>query len=444
MLPSSAPDWKVLWACVAMALAPVARAAPPLDPEPAPELPPLLTFERALQIFRERGFDLLVAEASVRSAEGDLVVARSLANPALSLGAGKNFECAPSQDCSAISYSVGLSDSEVLSGLASGKYGLRREVAERALAAARRSREDAQRTLEFQVKQAYVAALQAQALLENALETRDSDLRTERLNERRHALGAINEGDLAKAEVAELEAEQALDQAEQSLRSAKVSLAFLLGFRALVPDFQIDRHELDYRLPPAVAGATRESLLREGLEHRPDLRALQEQERRAEAGLRLARRNRIPAVGLSATYSANGSGNSNISPPNLSLGLSFALPVFYREQGEIVRAEADAATQRLLREKAEATVVSDVETAWAQLVAARHLVERMQGRLLGRAADARDIARVQYEKGAASLLEFLDAQRTYSATRAEYAQDLAAFWNAVALLEQAVARDLRT
>jgi len=414
------------------------------ESELAPRLPAVLTLKQALEIFRERGFDLLVAEATVRSAEGDLIVARSVANPGLSLGVGRSFDCASSQDCSVTTYSAELSDNNALSTFASGKYGLRRDVADAALAAARRSRDDAQRTLEFQVKQTYVSALQAQALLENAVETRDSNERTRQLNERRFALGAINEGDLAKTQVAELESEQALDQARQNLRTAKVSVAFLLGFRTLIPDFRIERKDLDFAVPPSLAHATRDSLLKDGLDHRPDLRALIQQEVRAQAGLTIARRNRIPDFGFSVLYSQAGSGNTNITPPTVTVGLSFGLPVFYFQRGEIVKAEADLTTQRVLREKAEATVVSDIETAWAQLVAARRLVERMESTLLERARKARDIAQVQYEKGAASLLDLLDAQRTYTATRAEYAQDLAGYWTAVALLEQAAATEIRS
>ena len=426
------------------ALAAAPRAgADEAEPEARPALPPVLTLRQALEIFRQRGFDLLVAEASVKSAEGDLIIARGVANPGLSGALGKNFACASSQDCSTLSYSVGIEDSDAISTFLTGKYGLRGDVARSALAAARRSRDDAQRTLEFQVKQAYISTLQAYALLANAIETRDSNLRTRELNERRFALGAMNEGDLAKIQVAELEAEQALDQARQNLRTAKVSVAFLLGFRTLIPDYEIDGKELDFAVPPPLSQATRESLLRDALDRRPDLRAQVEQERRAGAGLSLAKRNLVPDFGLSFTYSANGSGNTNISPPNASIGLAFALPLFYFQRGEITKAEADLATQRALRLKAEATVVSDLETAWAELVAARKLVERMESTLLERAKKARDISQVQYEKGAASLLDFLDAQRTYTATRAEYAQDLATYWTAVALLEEAVAGELR-
>lgn len=411
--------------------------------ELAPQLPAVLTLKSALQIFDRHGFDLLVAEASVRSAEGDVVIAGAIANPGLSIGAGKSFLCASSQDCSVISYSVGLDDSNAISTLVSGKYRLRKSLAEAALDAARQSRNDARRTLTFTVKQAYYAVLLAEEQREVARETLDSYLETRHLNERRFALGAISETELAKIEVAEQEAEQSLDGAEQGLRQAKVALAFLLGVRHLVPDYQVDRGELKFELPAALVAAKREDLANQALAARPDLRAMIAQERRAGTGLGLAKRSRIPDIGLSVSYSADGSGNSNVSPPSIFVGLSFSLPVFYLQRGEILKAQADLATQQALRNKAEATVISDVENAWTQIETTRRQVGRMQDTLLARAQTARDLVRVQYEKGAASLLDLLDAQRTYTATRLEYAQDLTSYWTAVAALEQATATPLR-
>jgi cobalt-zinc-cadmium efflux system outer membrane protein len=425
----------------AMQATPAARTEPP--GELAPELPPVLTLPRALEIFRARGFDLLVAEANVLSARGDLAIAKGLPNPALSFFAGKNFDCAASQDCSVISYSGSVSDNFLISNILTGKRGFRTDFASAALEAAHRSREDAHRTLEFLLKQIWYQALLARAQQDVARETRDSNLRTLQLNERRFALGALNEADLATIQVAELEAEQALDTATQSARAAKVAVAFLLGFRTLVPDFEIDQKELDFALPGPVAQATRETLLEEARQRRPDLRALEQQVKRAGAGLKLARRNRFPDIGLSFIYTANGRGDTNISPPNASVGLSFAPPLFYFQGGEISKAEADLATQQVLRQKAEALVVADVETAFGQVRTTRALVERMQSSLLERAQKARDLVQVQYEKGAASLLDLLNAQRTYTATRGEYALDLAAYWIAVSQLEQATARELR-
>jgi cobalt-zinc-cadmium efflux system outer membrane protein len=338
---------------------------------------------------------------------------------------------------------LGLADGNVLSDTLTGKRGLRKDVATAALAAAHGARDDAARTLEFQVKQAFVQAALAQLVEQTAAETSESFRRTRELNERRFALGAINGADLATAQVAELESEQALDQARQNVRTTRVALAFLLGFRALVPDYEVDAKELDFALPPRIAAATRDSLLADALERRPDRRALLQQVARARSALALEQRNRIPDFGLSVTYSANGAGDTNISPPNVALGLSFALPVLYLRRGEIAKAEADVAVQETLEQKSQAQVVSDVETAFSQLAAARKQVERLRDSLLDRAAAARGLVRIQYEKGAASLLELLNAERTHTAIRVEYAQDLAGYWTAVASLEQAVAEELR-
>jgi cobalt-zinc-cadmium efflux system outer membrane protein len=417
----------------------MASSRAPIDPEPSPELPSPLRLRDALGIFRVRGFDLLIAEANVRSAEGDLAIAGAVPNPGVSLAFGKNFNCSSSQDCKVVSYGIGISDNAAISTLLIGKLSLRREFADAALEAARRSRVDAQRTLEFLVKQAFVQCLLTQAELKNAIETRTSNARTRELNERRFALGAISEADLATTQVAALESEQAAEQAELADRSARLALAFLLGFRSLVPEYTVEGSELEFRVPESLRSLDREALLQRAMKDRPDLRAQLEQEHRATAGLSLAHRNIWPDFAVSFNYTANGFGETNISPPNFTIGLSFNLPLFYFQSGEIRKAESDVVIQHVTRLKLEAQVVSDVENAWVSLVVSRGLVERMQRSLLERARTARDIIQIQYEKGAASLLDLLNAQRTYTATENEYAQDLAGYWSAVAQLEQATA-----
>ncbi|HTA20483.1 MAG TPA: TolC family protein, partial [Polyangia bacterium] len=69
-------------------------------------------------------------------------------------------------------------------------------------------------------------------------------------------------------------------------------------------------------------------------------------------------------------------------------------------------------------------------------------VRRMEDRLLDRAKRSRDLVELQYRKGAASLLEFLDARRTYIATNLEYLQDLTGWWNAYFQLQAATASEL--
>jgi cobalt-zinc-cadmium efflux system outer membrane protein len=125
------------------------------------------------------------------------------------------------------------------------------------------------------------------------------------------------------------------------------------------------------------------------------------------------------------------------------VGVSLPVPVFYQMQGEVKQAEAQYDTSSLQQAKTTALVVSDVSGGYAAYDSSRKLVQRMEtGSLLKSAKTARDITRLQYEKGAASLTDFLDAQRTYIATNVEYFQDLAGYWTAVFQLEQAVGVEL--
>jgi cobalt-zinc-cadmium efflux system outer membrane protein len=57
---------------------------------------------------------------------------------------------------------------------------------------------------------------------------------------------------------------------------------------------------------------------------------------------------------------------------------------------------------------------------------------------LDEAQQDRDISQYAYQRGAASLLDFLDAERSYRATQLGYRQSLASYLLAVEQLREAV------
>jgi cobalt-zinc-cadmium efflux system outer membrane protein len=236
-----------------------------------------------------------------------------------------------------------------------------------------------------------------------------------------------------------------------------VQLALWLGYpRDRAPDFAIDPRQSRFYEPPPVPALQEQhendkndksvetALIDRALAARPDLLGQIDEELRAGATRSLASRLRVPDIALGLQYQQQGSASSPnpISPPTLMLTLSATLPVFYQQQGEIRHAEADLRVQQARKSRLAAQVVADVKTALEGYRSARRLVDRMQGRLLDRALRARDLVKLQYEKGAASLLELLDGQRTYILARTEYIQDLSGYWNAVFQLEAAVASEL--
>jgi len=435
------------------------------------ELPQTLSFEDAERIFRARGLELLIAEAAVRNAEGAVKIAGAVPNPVVSGGLGYAFTYTSNDPscrytgpttipanyvrCTNQIWSVGVSDSAAIEDSLSGKRDLRLKVARNALAAAKMARVDAERTLRFQVASAYLQTAQASLAYKFAKEVAASNTTILDKFKIKFATGAINDGDLARIETQKAESDQAVDTAGYQLRQSHVALAFLLGVRGEVPDFDVDTKVLDFRVPGPLADASEVGLLRSAFDHRPDLIAAGYSKASAESQLALVKRQRFPDITLSVNYAQGGYGgtgtNTALQTPLFTFGVSAPLPVFYQLNGEQKQAQAQADTTRLQEAQAVKQVVSDVDTAFAALQGAKALVVRMEKGepearvrpILESAKAALDITRLQYEKGAASLSDFLLALQTYIATKVEYFGDLTNYWTSVCQLEEAVGRDLR-
>ena len=408
---------------------------------PSEALP--LTLDEAVARFRKEGFDLLMADASVAQAEGQLQSDGALPPPALSASEGRTrggYNAAlAGPGASDRSYSLGISDSNALSDLLWGKRSLRVRVAEAALAAARKGREDAARTLLPALKQQYLQAALGRLNLDLSLQTRDAAGKTLDLVSARKRAGAVSDAEVVRARVAALEAEQAVDAARQGLRTAEAGLAFLLGYRRAAPEFRLTTpFEHPAEAPEASVAA---DPAREALDRRPDLQAAQAQIRRAEAGLSLARRNWAPDLTWSFGMSQEGNGQNALQPKTYTLGLGVPLPSFRRTRGEIAKAEADLRTQELQRAKTEAQVRQDVAVATAVLASARARLRRMDAELMPAAARAFELVSFQYEKGAGTLLDVLDAQRTLVTVKTEYFQDLSDYWTARFQMDQALGKE---
>lgn len=423
-----------------------AAEVPPLPP--TLDIPAVLSLDDALRLFQAHGLDLLIADATVESARADVKVAGAVTNPILSGSFLKSFSydpsdpsfCPPGGGCSDLGFTLGLSD-QALWDVMSGKRGLRLATSRLALQSARLARKDAERNLSFQVKQQVVQVALAQRAVSFGTEVAQAATQTAELNRRRYQVGAISEVDLAKAETEQLQTLQTLDSARNNLRVQKVGLAFLLGARGPVPDFSVSFNLMEHPAPeeaPELGDTRREELIHTALASRPDLQAQRQQQRRAEAGLESAHRQLVPDVAFSLQYQQQGTGQTAIQPPTLSVGASLALPLWSQSQGPIAKAQADLSQQSAQLAKLQAQAVSDVETSWASLDLNRRLIARLETGLLERAKVTRDLQQLRYQKGAASLLEYLDAQRTFISSYQDYFQALASYWTARFQLEQAV------
>jgi outer membrane protein, heavy metal efflux system len=413
-------------------------------------LPSTLTLPEAEDIFLTRGLDLLIAQFGAQGAEGDLRVAGAHPNPGVDLSLlytpqlthGVLYPLGTNGTSSLFGFNVGMNDNALIEDQLSGKRSMRIEAASKALATARLNVADVKRTELAQLRQAYAAAVMARLNVEAAQDSFETFDKQLTLNRTRYDAGAINGLDLSRATQAQLEALQTLDQAKNGLQQAMASLLLLLGVRTGVPQVRLTSG-IGYAPLPRLSDATVASLNDIAVANRTDAKIAVNNLEQAEVVVRQARRARLPDIALTLGYGEQCSSTSCSSQPAFNAGLQGNVPVFYQQQGEIKRAESNVLAAERNVDKVKAQVLSDVTQAFASYLAVRSQVERMEAKLLEQAKVSRDLAQVMYQKGAASFIDFMDAQRQFVASRLEYNQDLANYWSAVYQLEQATGTVLR-
>jgi cobalt-zinc-cadmium efflux system outer membrane protein len=423
------------------------------DSSPEESLPRDLSLPEAEQIFLTRGLDLLIAEANATGAEGDLSAAGAHPNPGLNLtflyGPETSHDLiagtlhAPSgPENATLGFQVSLTDNAAIEDALSGKHSLRIQAAAKALASARLSIDDVRRLELSQLRQAYIAGVLAKLNVDAAkdsLETYDKQLK---LNQVKFDKGAIARLDLSRILQAQLEALQALDSARAGYAEALATLVVLLGVRDGLPQITLTT-DIDYQRIQLLDGATVGGLFEGAAKSRTDVQIATVNFQQTEVVVRQAKRAILPDIALQLGYGEQCNSLTCSSAPTFNIGLEGNLPVFYQQQGEIKRAESNALSARRALSKTRAQALSDVSQGFAGYVGARRLVERMEGQLLAQAKLSRDLAQLMYQKGAASLIDFMDAQRAYVASLLEYHQDLASYWTSVYQLEQATGMKLR-
>ena len=113
------------------------------------------------------------------------------------------------------------------------------------------------------------------------------------------------------------------------------------------------------------------------------------------------------------------------------------MPIFNRNQGEIARTGHALTQAQEQQQAASDTVLSDVANAYEAVRSNEEVVQLYTSGYLKQAQDSRDISEYAYKRGAASLLDFLDAERSYRAVELAYRQALAAYMTALEQLKEA-------
>ena len=290
---------------------------------------------------------------------------------------------------------------------------------------------DVRRQAAFQVKKSFTDILVARdtvALAEENLSALDE---LERIQRYRAEKGDISELELLRIQVQRYAFERDAADARQAARAGKIALRALAGPDRVAEDFEVvgDLAVRDIAYPEA-------DLYRRVLDRRPDLRAAEAARDKARADVNLARANAWWDITPLIEYQRIGPDNT------LGFGISVPLRIFDRNQGEIARTRADALKADATRQAVAVQALAEVDTALSALRAERDKVRALTDTYLPKARQARDTVEYAYRRGGVSLLDFLDAQRTYRETSLEYLRALGNYRAALYVLEAAAGGSL--
>jgi cobalt-zinc-cadmium efflux system outer membrane protein len=225
--------------------------------------------------------------------------------------------------------------------------------------------------------------------------------------------------------------ESDLQTAEVNLRTTKIQLLMLLNDRTPVDQFDVTGL-FDFRDQLSPLDEFRQI----AVDTRPDLKAATQAVDKAKTDHKLA-------VANGSTDPTFGFDVGRNPPIDEYIGVSVNIPlrIFDRNQGEKLRTQLDIDRNQRLLDAAQAQVFSDVDSAYAMVDSNLILLRPYKAKYLQQAVRVRETVRFAYERGGASLLDFLSAENDYRSVQLNYANLVGAYLTAIAQLNLAVGRE---
>ena len=387
-----------------------------------------ISLDNAIQMAIQHNHNLLAARTTIQQDQAEEITANLRPNPVL-LGDSQFLPIfQPDQFSSDYIDNSAQFDVGVSYLFERGKKRQHRLQAAKDVTAETRSLvADNERTLTFNVASQFIAVELAESTLELANQDLKSFQSTVDITQARYKAGDIGEDDLLKVKLQLLQFQMDVSQAQLARTQGLSDLRQLLGYESVAPDYDI-AGSFDYQ---PFSGAL-EDFQAKALQDRPDLRA-------AQFGVTAANSQHELQKAIGKRDVTGQISYTHLAYLNdVSLFGQMQLPIFDRNQGEIARSGFAISLAEEQEKYASGQVLTDVRDAYEGLRANDQIVTLYRSGYLDQAQQSREITDFAYRHGAASLLDFLDAERSYRATQLAYRQALAAYLLAMEQLRQAV------
>ncbi|WP_419709440.1 TolC family protein [Pseudomonas sp. NFX224] len=359
-----------------------------------------LTLNEALQTAFAGNPDLAAAQWDIGIAEGERQQAGLIPNPEVSWEA---------EDTRRESRTTTVMLSQPIE--LGGKRGARIDLASRAQDAAGIELERKRNALRADVILAYSSAQTAQQRLQLSRESLALAEHGLRVAQGRIGAGKSSpvEGTRAQVQLSEVRLE--LSRAERDQATAWQQLAQVMG--APFPTSVTVQ-----TAAPRITTVPSSARLLERLNETAELRLAKLQIDQREAALGLEKSQRIPDLTVSV-----GSQYSELDRERVNVvGLSMPIPLFNRNQGNVLAAARRTDQARDLRNATELRLRTEIQNTLNQWQTASGEVDAFKQTILPAAQSAVDSATRGFEMGKFGFLDVLDAQRTLIAARSQYIQ----------------------
>jgi outer membrane protein, heavy metal efflux system len=390
--------------------------------------PVRVSLDQAVQMALQHNHTLLAARSTIQQSEAEEITANLRPDPTLIGDAQFIPIFQPSQFSSEYIDNIAQFDLGISYLFERGKKRQHRLQAAKDQTAVTRSQvTDNERTLTFQTASQFITVQLAESTLLLAQEDLKSFQNTVDISSERYKAGDISEDDFLKIKLQLLQFQVDVSQAQLAKTQGLSDLRQLLGYESVAADYDVSG-DFDYQ--PMKANL--EDLQARALQTRPDLRAALQGVTAAKSQYELQK-----AIGKrDVTGQVNYTHVSQVS--TASFFGSIQLPIFDRNQGEIARARYAINQAQEQQNATNGQVLTDVRDAYEGLRSNDEIVTIFRSGYLDEAKEDRDISEYAYKRGAASLLDFLDAERSYRATQLAYRQALASYLTALEQLREAV------
>lgn len=293
-----------------------------------------------------------------------------------------------------------------------------------------------QQQIAAQAGRAYDSVLVTRLHRSNLIESRTLAAEFLKRSQARFDAGAVARLDVIKAQVEMAQADNDLIASARDMANAEAALNRVLGRPLGLPIVPVDSLGATDALPDL------DRVEQMALRSRPELTALEQQQRAARANSHLTKEQAfLPDLFLGATRDLMQSAGAWYTA-----GISLPLPVFFWQHSngdfaETRHRELELAATYL---DARAAVGQDVRAAYATAEASQRQVIFLRDRLLPSAREAYRVATLSYGLGGISALEVLDARRTMVDAQRQFADALAAANSARSELDRAAGVPLST